>query len=110
MTTDYVTALKWADVFFRISFKHVPRVENHEANEMAQKASDMNIPDGEYNCVIKIEKRTLPALAKHGMLVPSWRLIWLLQLKKINETLLSAIFDIRRPMKRSLKDLELVDI
>ncbi|CAL9001603.1 unnamed protein product [Prunus brigantina] len=39
LTLYYVTALNTADQFSRISFIHVPRTENHEANEMAQVAS-----------------------------------------------------------------------
>ncbi|CAL8136204.1 unnamed protein product [Prunus armeniaca] len=35
LTMYYVTALNTADEFSRISFVHVPRAENHEANEMA---------------------------------------------------------------------------
>ncbi|CAL2265840.1 unnamed protein product [Prunus armeniaca] len=64
----YVTALNAADEFSRISFVHVPRTENHEANEMAQVASGVNIPDSDHDCVIRIEKRTLPALAERGMM------------------------------------------
>lgn len=67
LTTYYVTALNSADGFSRISFEHVPRVDNHEANEMAQIASGVNIPEGEYSRVIKIERRTLPTLAERGM-------------------------------------------
>ncbi|XP_021807702.1 uncharacterized protein LOC110751535 [Prunus avium] len=67
LTMYYVTALNTADEFSRISFVHVPRAENHEANEMAQVASGMHIPDGYHGHVIRIERRTLPALAERGM-------------------------------------------
>ncbi|CAL9012134.1 unnamed protein product [Prunus brigantina] len=68
LTMYYVTALNTADQFSRISFIHVPRAENHEANEMAQVASGVNIPDSDHDCVIRIEKRTLPTLAERGMM------------------------------------------
>ncbi|CAL9004531.1 unnamed protein product [Prunus brigantina] len=63
----YVTALNTADQFSRISFVHVPRAKNHEANEMAQVASGVSIPADDLDRVIRIEKRTLPALAERGM-------------------------------------------
>lgn len=62
-----MTVLNKTDGFSRISFVHVPHAEKHEANEMAQIASGVNILDGEYNWVIRIEKRTLPALVERGM-------------------------------------------
>ncbi|CAL8169244.1 unnamed protein product [Prunus armeniaca] len=43
------------------------RTENHEANEMAQVASGVNILDSDHDHVIRIERRTLPALAERGM-------------------------------------------
>ncbi|CAL2247926.1 unnamed protein product [Prunus armeniaca] len=67
LTMYYVTALNTANEFSRISFVHVPDAENHEANEMAQVASGVNIPDSDHDRVIRIEKRTLPALAERGM-------------------------------------------
>ncbi|XP_021826273.1 uncharacterized protein LOC110767132 [Prunus avium] len=63
----YVTALNTADSFSRISFVHIPRAENGEANEMAQVASGVNIPNTDPDRVIRIERRTLPALAERGM-------------------------------------------
>ncbi|CAL9004852.1 unnamed protein product [Prunus brigantina] len=67
LTLYYVTALNTADQFSRISFIHVLRAENHEANEMAQVASGVYIPDSDHDRVIRIEKRTLPTLAERGM-------------------------------------------
>ncbi|CAL9019148.1 unnamed protein product, partial [Prunus brigantina] len=67
LTLYYVTALNTADQFSRISFIHVPRTKNHEANEMAQVASGVSIPDNDRDRVIRIEKRTLPDLAERGM-------------------------------------------
>ncbi|XP_021816121.1 uncharacterized protein LOC110758551 [Prunus avium] len=67
LTMYYVTALNTADDFSRITFVHVPRAENHEANEMAQVASGVNIPDTDHDRVIRIERRTLPALAERRM-------------------------------------------
>ncbi|XP_021827364.1 uncharacterized protein LOC110767991 [Prunus avium] len=49
----YVTALNTADGFSRISFVHVPRAENGEANEMAQVASGVNIPNTDHDRVIR---------------------------------------------------------
>ncbi|XP_021819579.1 uncharacterized protein LOC110761418 [Prunus avium] len=63
----YVTALNTADGFSRISFVHIPRAENGEANEMAQVASGVNILSTDHDRVIRIERRTLPALAERGM-------------------------------------------
>ncbi|CAL9005839.1 unnamed protein product [Prunus brigantina] len=63
----YVTALNTADQFSRISFVHILRAENHEANEMAQVASGVSIPANNLDRVIRVEKRTLPALAERGM-------------------------------------------
>ncbi|XP_021806528.1 uncharacterized protein LOC110750492 [Prunus avium] len=63
----YVTALNTADGFSRISFVHVPRTENGKANEMAQVTSGVNIPNIDHDRVIRIERRTLPALAERGM-------------------------------------------
>ncbi|CAL2238301.1 unnamed protein product [Prunus armeniaca] len=60
--------LVYANEFSRISFVHMPRVEHHEANEMAQVASGVNIPDNDHDRVIRIEKRTLSALAERGMM------------------------------------------
>lgn len=59
-----MTTLNAIDGFSRISFVHVPHSKNHEANEMAQIALGVNILDGEYNRVIRIERRTLLALAE----------------------------------------------
>ncbi|CAL2271998.1 unnamed protein product [Prunus armeniaca] len=67
LTMYYVTALNTADEISRISFVHVPRTENHEANEMAQVASGVNIPDSDHDRVIRIERRTQSALAERGM-------------------------------------------
>ncbi|CAL8135225.1 unnamed protein product [Prunus armeniaca] len=67
LTLYYVTALNTADKFSRISFVYVPCAENHKANEMAQVASGVNIPNSDRDRVIRIEKRTLPALAERGM-------------------------------------------
>ncbi|KAL6279497.1 hypothetical protein ACE6H2_016378 [Prunus campanulata] len=67
LTMYYMTALNTADDFSRISFVHIPRAENHEANEMAQIASGVNILDDDRDRVIRIERRSLPALAERGM-------------------------------------------
>ncbi|XP_016650470.1 PREDICTED: uncharacterized protein LOC107881355 [Prunus mume] len=67
LTMYYVTALNTAREFSRISFVHVPCTKNHEANEMAQVASGVNIPDSDHDRVIRIERRTLPVLTERGM-------------------------------------------
>ena len=53
--------------FHRISFAHLPREKNKDANEMAQLASGLRIPDGEDSRVVKIAKRSLPALEDRGV-------------------------------------------
>ncbi|CAL9029755.1 unnamed protein product [Prunus brigantina] len=97
LTTYYATALNIADQFSRISFIHVPRAENHEANEMTQVASGVNIPDSDHDHVIRIEKRTLPALAERGMTtqVPS---------AEITDEVETAEADWRYPIVKYLRD------
>ncbi|XP_062020999.1 uncharacterized protein LOC133737473 [Rosa rugosa] len=56
-----------ANTFDRISFAHLPRGQNMEANEMAQLASGLRIPEGDDSRVIKIAKRTLPTLEERGV-------------------------------------------
>ncbi|XP_062013819.1 uncharacterized protein LOC133730203 [Rosa rugosa] len=56
-----------ANTFDRISFAQLPRGQNWEANEMAQLASGLRIPEGDNSRVIKIAKRTLPALEERGV-------------------------------------------
>lgn len=63
----YMMAFNAANGFSWISFVHVRHIENHEANEMVQIASGVNILDKEYSREIKIEKRTLPTLVERGM-------------------------------------------
>ncbi|XP_021807706.1 uncharacterized protein LOC110751539 [Prunus avium] len=89
LTMYYVTALNTADVFSRISFVHVPRAENHEANEMAQVASVVNIPG--------IKRRTLPALAERGMATQ-------VSSAEISDEVNTAEADWRYPIVKYLRD------
>ncbi|KAI5311344.1 PREDICTED: retrotransposon [Prunus dulcis] len=100
LTIYCVTALNMADEFSKISYEHFPSAENPEANEIAQIASGVNIPDKEYNRVIKIERRTLSALAEQGMPVPIM----------VVDIPLSSIFTIPHVITRRLYGSELVDI
>ncbi|CAL2227977.1 unnamed protein product [Prunus armeniaca] len=97
LTMYYVTALNTADEFSRISFVHVPRAENHEANEMAQVASGVNIPDNDHDRVIRIEKRTLPALAERGMTTQ-------VSSAEITDEVETAEADWRYPIVKYLRD------
>ncbi|CAL9006044.1 unnamed protein product, partial [Prunus brigantina] len=93
----YVTALNTADQFSRISFVHIPRAENHEANEMAQVASGVSIPADDLDRVIRIEKRTLPALAERGMTAQ-------LASAEVSDEVETADTDWRYPIVKYLRD------
>ncbi|CAL2240320.1 unnamed protein product [Prunus armeniaca] len=97
LTMYYVTALNTADEFSRISFVHVPCTENHEANEMAQVAPGVNISDSDHDRVIRIEKRTLPALAERGMTMQA-------SSAEITNEVETAEADWRYPIVRYLRD------
>ncbi|XP_021819566.1 uncharacterized protein LOC110761406 [Prunus avium] len=97
LTMYYVAALNTADDFSRISFVHVPCAENHEANEMAQVASGVNIPDNDHGRVIRIERRTLPALAERGMTTQ-------VSFAEITDKVNTAEADWRYPIVRYLRD------
>ena len=55
LTTYYVRVLNVANEFSKISFIHVLLAENHEANEMAQIASGVNIPMGTKTVLLKLK-------------------------------------------------------
>ncbi|XP_021823317.1 uncharacterized protein LOC110764618 [Prunus avium] len=93
----YVAALNTTDDFSRISFVHVPRAENHEANEMAQVASGVNILDNDHDRVVRIERCTLPALAERGMTTK-------VSSADITDEVNTAEADWRYPIVRYLRD------
>ncbi|XP_058211711.1 uncharacterized protein LOC131323889 [Rhododendron vialii] len=49
-----------AQNFDEICFQHILRLQNSEANQMAQAASGVKIPEGDTEKVIRIQKRFLP--------------------------------------------------
>ncbi|CAN6554455.1 unnamed protein product [Malus baccata var. baccata] len=49
-----------------ISVSHVPRGSNLAANEMAQLASGVPIPEGKYGVNIKIQRKNLPSILERG--------------------------------------------
>ncbi|CAL8992966.1 unnamed protein product [Prunus brigantina] len=93
----YVTALNTADQFSRISFVHIPRAENYEANEMAQVASGVSIPADDLDRVIRVEKRTLPALAERRMTAQ-------LASAEVSDEVETADTDWRYPIVKYLRD------
>lgn len=46
--------------FDNVQFQHILRLQNREANQMAQTASGVKIPQGQSKKVIRIQKRFLP--------------------------------------------------
>ncbi|XP_028118784.1 uncharacterized protein LOC114316317 [Camellia sinensis] len=60
---EYLTEVKWLTSFFdHITFTHRFRLENNEANEIAQAASELKIHKGAQKRVIRIQKRNFSAL------------------------------------------------
>ena len=49
-------AIYLIDRFFEVAVKFVPKIENEEANEMAQIPSGLKIPRKVYNRIITVEK------------------------------------------------------
>ncbi|GKV11366.1 hypothetical protein SLEP1_g22629 [Rubroshorea leprosula] len=65
----FALAVQLLEEFDDVSIKHVPRDQNYEANEMAQIASSLRIPEGVMQKVVIIEKRSLPSIHQHGMTI-----------------------------------------
>ncbi|XP_028119295.1 uncharacterized protein LOC114316816 [Camellia sinensis] len=60
---EYLIEVKWLISFFdHVTFTHRFRLENKEANEMAQVVSGLKIPKGAQERVIRIQKRNFSAL------------------------------------------------
>ncbi|XP_028106068.1 uncharacterized protein LOC114305156 [Camellia sinensis] len=60
---EYLTEVKWLISFFdHVTFTHRYRLENKEANEMAQAASGLKKPKGAQERVIQIKRRSFSAL------------------------------------------------
>mgnify|MGYP003703515551 CR=1 FL=1 len=58
----YLTKVKWLMSFFdHVSFTHMYRIKNKEANEMAQAASGLKIPKGAQERIIRIQSRNFLA-------------------------------------------------
>jgi hypothetical protein len=54
-------ALELLDQFHEISLEHVPREQNHAANELAQLATGISFTNGVRERILKVERRTLPS-------------------------------------------------
>ncbi|XP_062021144.1 uncharacterized protein LOC133737640 [Rosa rugosa] len=63
----YALADQLAEAFDRISFVHIPRKDNSDANEMAQLASGMKLGKTETSRTVKVLRRTMPALQDRGV-------------------------------------------
>ncbi|XP_050374557.1 uncharacterized protein LOC126792112 [Argentina anserina] len=63
----YALADQLVEAFDRISFVHVPRKENSDANEMAHLASGMHFQTTEASRIVKVSRRTMPALQDRGV-------------------------------------------
>ncbi|GKU85793.1 hypothetical protein SLEP1_g415 [Rubroshorea leprosula] len=65
----FATAIQLLEEFDDVSLKHIPRNMNIEANELAQIASGVKMPEGILEKVIVIEKRMLPSIHQRGITV-----------------------------------------
>ena len=61
LASYYMIAAQLMPGFDDVALQHVPRELNHEANEMAQVASRVYIPENLKEMVINIKRQTLPA-------------------------------------------------
>ncbi|KAH7860721.1 hypothetical protein Vadar_017172 [Vaccinium darrowii] len=62
----YMAARQLLDEFDDASLLHVPRRFNQEANELAQIATGIKIPQGWYKRTITIQKRSLPSVKRRS--------------------------------------------
>ncbi|GKV01725.1 hypothetical protein SLEP1_g14266 [Rubroshorea leprosula] len=65
----FALAVQLLEEFDDVSIRHVPRDQNYEANEMAQIASGLRIPEGVMQKVVIVEKCNLPSIHQRGMTV-----------------------------------------
>ncbi|GKV06953.1 hypothetical protein SLEP1_g18770 [Rubroshorea leprosula] len=65
----FALAVQLLEEFDDVSIRHVPIDQNYEANEMAQIASGLQIPEGVMQKVVIVEKRSLPLIHQRGMTV-----------------------------------------
>ncbi|GKV35610.1 hypothetical protein SLEP1_g43856 [Rubroshorea leprosula] len=65
----FATAIQLLEEFDDVSLKHIPRNMNIEANELAQIASGVKMPEGILEKVIIIEKHMLPSIHQRGITV-----------------------------------------
>lgn len=63
----YALADQLAEIFDRVSFIHIPRKENSDANEMAQLASGITLKRTESSRTVRILRRSMPALQDRGV-------------------------------------------
>ncbi|GKV42144.1 hypothetical protein SLEP1_g49581 [Rubroshorea leprosula] len=73
----FALAVQLLEEFDDVSIRHVPRDQNYEANEMAQIASGLRIPEGVMQKgvmqkVVIVEKRSLPSIHQCGMTVSTY--------------------------------------
>ncbi|KAH7841185.1 hypothetical protein Vadar_026706 [Vaccinium darrowii] len=62
----YMAARQLLDEFDDASLHHIPRRFNQEANELAQIATGIKIPQGWYKRTITIRKRSLPSIKRRS--------------------------------------------
>ncbi|KAH7835024.1 hypothetical protein Vadar_022159 [Vaccinium darrowii] len=62
----YMAARQLLDEFDDASLLHIPRRFNQEANELAQIATGIKIPQGWYRRTITIQKRSLPSFKRRS--------------------------------------------
>ncbi|GKV33403.1 hypothetical protein SLEP1_g41922 [Rubroshorea leprosula] len=66
---EVLVELKLLEEFDDVILRHVTRDLNTEANEMAQIASGLKIPEGVMSRIVVVEKRILPSIHMRGMAI-----------------------------------------
>ncbi|GKV46004.1 hypothetical protein SLEP1_g53027 [Rubroshorea leprosula] len=65
----FALAVQLLEEFDDVILRHVTRDLNTEANEMAQIASGLKIPEGVMSRIVVVEKRILPSIHMRGMVI-----------------------------------------
>lgn len=65
----YMAAKQLIDDFDDVLISHILRRYNNEANELAQTATRVNIPQGVYQRTITVQKRVLPSVRRRNLAV-----------------------------------------
>ncbi|GKV12333.1 hypothetical protein SLEP1_g23490 [Rubroshorea leprosula] len=65
----FALAVQLLEEFDDVILRHVTRDLNTEANEMAQIASGLKIPEGVMSRIVAVEKRILPSIHMRGMAI-----------------------------------------